>query len=90
MTFSKLAFLILFSAAFSVGCHRDHSSLPADEYVVYEQPSAPEGTEKYCWQEPKVTNEKNGPGVDEDGHWYHPSYNAVREVKMGKWVPCSK
>jgi len=89
MTFNKLTFLILICSTLSVGCHRNRAPITQTE-VVYETPPPPEGTEKYCWQEPKVVIEKNGPGVDEQGHWYHPPYNAVREVKMGRWVPCSK
>ncbi len=89
MTVNKIIFLTLLASALSTGCHRNHAS-PKETQVVYETPPPPEGTEKYCWQEPKVVNEKNGPGVDEQGHWYHPPYNAVREVKMGRWVPCAK
>ena len=90
MTFRNLIFLIFTCSFFTVGCHRNHAATPVQENVVYERPPVPEGTEKYCWQEPQVTAEKNGPGVDEQGHWYHPSYNAIREVKMGRWVPCYK
>lgn len=88
MNFGKLTFLILVCSALSVGCHRPRAGY-SDPQVVYETPPVPEGTEKYCWQEPKVTHEKNGPGIDEQGHFYHPSYTATREVKMGHWVPCS-
>jgi hypothetical protein len=77
---SALAILVI------LGCAR-RSSQPV---VVVEQPSPPEGAKQMCWEEPKVAIEKQGPGVDEQGHWYHPSYDAVREVKMGRWVPCSK
>ncbi len=49
----------------------------------------PSGTEHYCWEEPIVVFEQNGPRVDEEGHWYHPDYQAVREVRQGRWRPCS-
>ena len=50
----------------------------------------PEGTEEVCWEEPKVIQEKNGPGVDPEGHWYHAPHTAIREVKMGRWKPCAQ
>ena len=50
---------------------------------------APPGVVRYCWEEPMVEFEPNGPGVDVDGHWYHPFYLAVREVRSGRWRPCS-
>ena len=48
----------------------------------------PSGTVRYCWEEPIVDFEANGPGVDIEGHFYHPSYLAVREVRQGRWRPC--
>jgi hypothetical protein len=65
------------------GAKRAPSTLPP---IVVEQVA--EGTEDYCWDEPKVKEEKNGPGVDQEGHWYHAPHVAVREVKMGRWKPC--
>ncbi len=51
--------------------------------------SPPPGVVRYCWEEPMVQLEKNGPGLDVEGKWYHPSYIAVREVRNGKWRPCT-
>ena len=48
----------------------------------------PRGVVRYCWEEPMVEFEPNGPGVDATGKWYNPYYLAVREVRMGKWRPC--
>lgn len=48
----------------------------------------PAGVARYCWEEPIVELEPNGPGLDVEGRWYHPSYIAVREVRSGKWRPC--
>lgn len=48
----------------------------------------PAGVVRYCWEEPMVEFEPNGPGVDAGGKWYNPYYLAVREVRMGKWRPC--
>jgi hypothetical protein len=89
MRFTKSLILTALGLSVFAGCQR----APQPNYtenVVVERPQVPEGTEKYCWQEPKVVNEKNGPGLDEQGHWYHPPYTAVREVKMGRWVPCNE
>lgn len=49
----------------------------------------PKGVVRYCWEEPMVEFEPNGPGIDATGNWYNPHYLAVREVRMGKWRPCS-
>ena len=49
----------------------------------------PEGVVRYCWEEPMVRHVKQNPGLDIDGKWYNPSYIAVREVRQGKWRPCS-
>ncbi len=48
----------------------------------------PQGVVRYCWEEPMVEFEPNGPGVDASGKWYNPYYLAVREVRQGKWRPC--
>jgi hypothetical protein len=49
----------------------------------------PEGAVKYCWEEPRVEVESVRPGVNAEGSFYRPAHDAVREVKMGKWVPCN-
>ncbi len=48
----------------------------------------PAGVVRYCWEEPIVQLEANGPGLDVEERWYHPSYLAIREARQGKWVPC--
>jgi len=83
--------LICFSVAASSSCYRrpaqsSHSNVASE--VVIQAP--PEGTEKYCWVEPKVIEEKNGPGVDPRGEWYTAPHTAVREVKQGSWKPCTE
>lgn len=51
-------------------------------------PSPPAGIVRYCWEEPMVGLQKNGPGLNPEGTWYNPSYIAVREVRLGRWRPC--
>ena len=58
--------------------------------VVGEEPTPPEGVVRYCWEEPIVKREKQGPGLDTEGKWYKPAHVAVREVRMGKWRPCKQ
>lgn len=61
------------------------------EYVFEGRPATPPaGVVRYCWEEPIVAYEPNGPGVDAEGRWYHPSYIAVREIRQGRWRPCSE
>ncbi len=63
--------------------------VPETRYVVVDRPAQiPPGVVRYCWEEPLVEFERNGPGLDADGHWYHPFYIAVREVRQGRWRPC--
>ncbi len=81
---------------FSIGCSnkelpepREYVEAPAPKVSVGSQPAeVPPGVVRYCWEEPMVTFEQNGPGIDQEGHWYHPSYIAVRQVRSGKWRPC--
>ena len=62
---------------------------PETRYVVVEQAApVPPGVVRYCWEEPMVELERNGPGLDAEGEWYHPYYVAVREVRQGRWRPC--
>jgi hypothetical protein len=58
-------------------------------YVGYDSPAPiPAGVVRYCWEEPVVEFQENGPGLDADKRWYNPSFVAVRMVKQGKWRPC--
>ncbi len=59
------------------------------QYVVAAAP-VPPGVVRYCWEEPMVTKEPNGPGLNSEGTWYSPSYKAVRMVRGGKWRPCNE
>ena len=73
------------------GCSskKDKNFVPETRYVVVDRPAQiPPGVVRYCWEEPIVEMERNGPGVDLEGHWYHPFYIAVREVRQGRWRPC--
>ena len=84
-----------------VGCaHRRMQSRQPIESNLLEEPKAapvvaeksdlPPGIERMCWEEPKVVVEQKGPGLDSEGKWYHPSYDAVRLAKSGHWVPCDQ
>lgn len=66
------------------------SAATSTTYVMSAEPPArvPAGVERYCWEEPMVELEPTRPGIDSSGHWYHPSYLAVREVRQGRWRPC--
>ncbi len=62
---------------------------PQTRYIVVDrQAPIPPGVVRYCWEEPMVDLEPNGPGLDDEARWYHPFYFAVREVRQGKWRPC--
>ena len=75
-------------AAGAFGCNNNRIN-PETEYLTTEVPArVPPGVVRYCWEEPIVQLEPNGPGLDAEGRWYHPSYLAVREVRQGKWRPC--
>ncbi len=81
--------LVLGTAIISSGCSLFANEVEVQEKVVIEKSAPlPPGVVNYCWEEPITTNEQNGPGLDTEGKWYHPSYVAVREVRMGKWRPC--
>lgn len=74
------------------GCSGSHFSSdpePQTVYVAYDsaQPIPP-GVVRYCWEEPVVEFQENGPGLDADKKWYVPSSVAVRMVKQGRWRPC--
>ena len=84
-----LLVLVLFS--FSSCTKKDPGLVdPETRQIVFDKPAPiPPGVVRYCWEEPMVAFEPNGPGIDTDGHWYKPAYTAVREVKQGRWRPCS-
>ena len=84
VTVATVSFLVL------SGCFKGDGRIePVTRYVSVERPArVPAGTVRYCWEEPIVEFEPNGPGVDVEGRWYHPSYLAVREVRQGRWRPC--
>ncbi|MCB0322084.1 MAG: hypothetical protein KDD69_00890 [Bdellovibrionales bacterium] len=63
--------------------------VPETRFVTVEKPAnVPPGVVRYCWEEPIVQFEPEGPGVDAEGRWYSPAYVAVREVRQGRWRPC--
>ena len=74
----------------SVGClKRTPPPVAEPEVVVMGREAAPPvGVVRYCWDEPKAIIERKNPGLDEQGHWYHPDHKEVHEVKMGRWIPC--
>jgi hypothetical protein len=83
-----LCLLLLLSQGIS-GCTTKVGITPETQYIAFEEPArTPAGVVRYCWEEPMVQLEPNGPGLDEEERWYHPSYLAVREVRQGKWRPC--
>ena len=70
-------------------CSINKPQTPEVKTIVLEQPAdIPPGVVRYCWEEPIAKFERNGPGLDSEGRWYHPSYIAAREIRMGKWRPC--
>jgi len=88
----RLSALLLFCLV--LGCGKSHFSSdpePQTVYVAYDsaQPIPP-GVVRYCWEEPVVEFQENGPGLDADRRWYVPSSVAVRMVKQGRWRPCSQ
>lgn len=76
----------------TTACSSEKSPAPAKEIqIVRSNPAAvPEGTVRYCWEEPMVDYQKIDAGLDIDGHYYYPGHTAVREVRMGRWRPCKK
>ena len=58
-------------------------------YVGYnDQAPVPPGVLRYCWEEPVVEFQDNGPGLNGDKTYYQPSHVAIRMVKQGRWRPC--
>ena len=89
---SSQRFLIVLVSALliaTIGCASKKYVQPSAEYVTLEQSAkVPPGAIRYCWEEPMVELEPNGPGLDPAGEYYHASYLAVREVREGRWRPC--
>ena len=86
----RAIFCILAISFFAVGCIKQPPP-PKPEVIVVSRPApVPEGAVRYCWEEPMVVDEKNGPGINDEGTWYHPAHTAVRSVRSGKWRPCRK
>lgn len=70
---------------------QEPQAVSVTRYVAIDQPApVPPGVVRYCWEEPIVQFERNGPGLDLEGNWYHPFYIAVREVRQGRWRPCEE
>ena len=88
--FSMGAFLLVVLGTVVLSGCSPASPAPAEvvSYVAKKAPLPP-GVTAFCWEEPIVTPEQNGPGLDADEHWYHPSHTAIRQVRGGKWRPCS-
>jgi hypothetical protein len=88
---SKAVIIFIISLlAVLVGCSTNERKLPELREVVFaKEAPVPEGVVRQCWEEPLVVTEQNGPGLDAEGQWYHPSYTAVREVRQGRWRPCA-
>ena len=83
-------FIFSLAAISLAGCGIFDKPAPQPAPIISAEPAIPPaGVVAYCWEEPLVIFQDNGPGVDPDGNWYHPSYKAVREVRSGRWRPCS-
>ena len=67
----------------------DSQVVDNNQYVVAPA-TPPPGVVQYCWEEPMVAHEPNGPGLNSEGTWYSPAYKAVRMVRGGKWRPCNE
>lgn len=58
-------------------------------YVGYNSEApVPPGVARYCWEEPVVEFQDNGPGLNGDKTYYQPSFVAIRMAKQGRWRPC--
>ena len=75
---------LLFGCSSSLDQDREY----VDYYYVGHQAQTPAGVVRYCWEEPLVEYESQGPGVREEGRWYYPSAVVVRQVRSGRWRPC--
>ncbi len=74
------------------GCTASHFEKDKNIQTVYvgydKQAVIPPGVVRYCWEEPVVEYQDNGPGLNGDRTYYQPSYVAIRMSKQGKWRPC--
>ena len=59
-----------------------------DFVYVGHNPPVPDGVQRYCWEEPVVEVQQQGPGVNSAGTSYYPSSVVARQVKKGRWRPC--
>ena len=84
--FTVIAVLVLGST----GCASQRIEPETKFVAIEEKARIPAGVLRYCWEEPMVILEPNGPGLDESEEWYHPSYLAVRESRQGRWRPCKQ
>jgi len=81
--------LTLMSLSACTKSHFYDNSEPQTVYVGHDGATPiPPGVARYCWEEPVVEFQENGPGLDADKQWYVPSSVAVRMVKQGRWRPC--
>lgn len=86
--FLSLVMFGLFFSACSEVVESEKIVPETNNIVVDKAAQVPPGIVRYCWEEPMVQFEPNGPGLTADGYWYQPSYVAVRKVRQGKWRPC--
>lgn len=91
ITISAVAYIATVAlCCFLTGC--SSTQVSGQEYVDYyyvgHQAQPPAGVVRYCWEEPLVEYESQGPGVREEGRWYYPSAVVVRQVRSGRWRPC--
>lgn len=70
------------------GCGTRTPKIVTQVDVTELPPGKVPGVNRYCWEQPKVIREANGPGLNADGTYYQPAYTAVREVKQGRWKNC--
>jgi hypothetical protein len=70
------------------GCGTRTPKIVTQVDVTELPPGKVPGVNRYCWEQPKVKREANGPGLNADGTYYQPAYTAVREVKQGRWKNC--
>lgn len=85
----KLSLIV--ACLFLISCSSRKEPAPQAEIVVISKPAeVPPGVVAMCWEEPIVKVETQAPGIDDEGKWYHPYYKKVREVRQGRWRPCSE
>jgi hypothetical protein len=88
---TALFFLLGSSALFPLGltaCGSRAPKIVTQVDVTELPPGKVPGVNRYCWVQPKVVREANGPGLNAEGTYYQPAYTAVREVKQGRWKNC--